>query len=664
MGYNYNIPTRQVHLDFHTSPHIKGIGKNFSKENFQNALKKGNIESITVFAKCHHGLCYYPTKVGAMHPNLDFDFTGAMVDAAHEIGVRAPIYITAGWSDEDAKSHSEWLMRKKDGMVITTDGYDADAESDAPKKHVAWQMLCLNDGSYAAHIYALTEEICQRYKKIDGLFYDICFVGGGECYCDECIVGMKKLGLNSENEADAKQYYIIKHQAFMQKCIDILKKYHPNATVFFNSGGADIDKPDYHSYQSHFEMEDLPTAWGGYNKLPMRAKFFACKGKGCIAMTGKFHLDWGEFGGFKTKEALKAEIAAMALYGVGASVGDHMHPDGEMENETYDNIGYAYDYLDKISPYCYGGESCADIGVYLSGDFESGEGIANILTENQIDFEVVTNNNFERFDTVIFSAGSTLDDDGYAKLQQYINGGGKVLFMADALLKNGSFCIDAGVEYTGKGEFDCDYITLTNKKDGIPDAPMLCNISGHKAIVKDAEVYAEFITPYFSRTQKNFCGHKNTPHNKESQRHVAIAKKGNVVYTSHSLAKEYFTYGSVFHKRYFMLALGLIYNGGILKTKGLPSQARCRTIEQKDKSRYCVNMYYVSPVKRGKAEIIEDIVPLYNIEVTLRTDKEIEKVYLPLEDKELDFVWNGKEAMFTLPCLNCHQSIVLSYRQN
>ncbi|MBQ4159978.1 MAG: alpha-amylase, partial [Clostridia bacterium] len=105
-----------------------------------------------------------------------------------------------------------------------------------------------------------------------------------------------------------------------------MKKYHPDATIFFNSGGANPKKTEFHAYQSHFEMEDLPTAWGGYDKLPLRAKFFANSGKHLIGMTGKFHLDWGEFGGFKSGEALKYEVATMAMYGAGASVGDHMHP--------------------------------------------------------------------------------------------------------------------------------------------------------------------------------------------------------------------------------------------------------------------------------------------------------------------------------------------------
>ena len=66
------LPYRQVHLDFHTSEAIEGIGKRFSKENFIAALKEGHVNSITVFSKCHHGWAYHPTTVNQQHPNMDF----------------------------------------------------------------------------------------------------------------------------------------------------------------------------------------------------------------------------------------------------------------------------------------------------------------------------------------------------------------------------------------------------------------------------------------------------------------------------------------------------------------------------------------------------------------------------------------------------------------
>jgi len=653
------FPLAQTHLDFHTSPDIEEIGSKFSKENFQAALKHGNLDSITVFAKCHHGVCYYPTKVGTMHPHLDFDLTGAMVEAAHEIGVRAPIYITAGWSHLDAKQHPEWIAVRKDGTWQTSQGYDATKAYNQPRENCSWQTLCLNDNDYCKHIYEITEEVCKRYKELDGLFYDIC-TNGNACYCESCMKGMREMGYDPQNDDDARKYYMVKRCTFMKKCNDIMKKYHPDATIFFN-GGAHLEKSEFYDYQSHFELEDLPTAWGGYDKLPIRAKFFKSTGKPTLGMTGKFHLDWGEFGGFKSKDALKFEVATMALYGVGASIGDHMHPDGEMELQTYENIGYAYDYVKKIAPFCFDGEHVSNIGVYITQNWGANEGISNILLENQMDYDIVVNDNFEKFDTVIIPAATQMDDESLVKLKKYLDNGGKLVLMSDALVKDGEFQIDTGLKYVGPAEYDCDYIVPTQAFDDVPNAPMLVNLPGHRTENIDAKVYAEIMTPYFNRTYAHYCGHKNTPHNKNSKRFPAIAKKGNVVYLAHSLARQYFEYGSLFTKRYVINALNLVYGGAILKAEGLGSQGRCTMVSQPDKRRFCINMIYASPIRRGKAEIIEDIMPVYNIRLTLRTSEKIKNIYIGLTGENIDFTQKGDEISFVVPELCCHTSVVVEY---
>ena len=63
-------PLTQLHLDFHTAPVIPSIGKDFCSDEFAKTIKKANIQSVNVFAKCHHGMCYHPTKVGVMNLNL------------------------------------------------------------------------------------------------------------------------------------------------------------------------------------------------------------------------------------------------------------------------------------------------------------------------------------------------------------------------------------------------------------------------------------------------------------------------------------------------------------------------------------------------------------------------------------------------------------------
>ena len=647
---NQNSILRQVHLDFHTFEKIPVVGNKFSKENFKSALKTAKLQSITVFAKCNRGFCYYPTDVGVMHPSLNFDLTAAMVDAAHEIGVRAPIYVNAGLSEKEAENHPEWWSYEK-----------APKSEGGTAEWCGFTLLCLSDGPYANHLYKLTEEICKRYKKVDGLFFDITLIGK-TCYCEHCLNGMKELGLDYKNVEDAKNYFTQKRKLFMKKCTDVMRKYHPDATIFFNSGGAEMGRPEYHEFSTHFEMEDLPTSWGGYDKMPLRAKYFSRKGKPFLGMTGKFHLDWGEFGGYKTPDALKYEIASMALYGAGCSVGDHMHPTGEMDLQTYKNIGFAYDYLEKIEPYCYGGDATAKLGVYISFDFADTLGIANILCQSQIDFEIVADDNFKEFSTVIIPNGVVLSEDSLGKFKEFLSSGGKAIFFGNSLIKDGKFQVDVGAEYISSPEFDCDYLTLAKEVDNIPTSPLLSYYCGHTVKATDGEVIAFRRPPYFSRHKDVCAPERQIPFNHEAELLPAAIKKNNMLYCAHPIPTNYKKFGSVYHKNYFLLLLNKIGFEKVFDIKGLGAEGRATMIKQTDKNRYCLNMTYASPVRRGCAEIIEDIPDIYNIKITLNLPEKLTKAYLGITGEELTVTEEKGKQTVTLPKLNCHASVVLEYK--
>src|SRR3989339_158794 len=104
----HKLRFRQVHLDFHTSPDIERVGSKFDKKQFQKALRAGYVDSITCFAKCHHGWSYYETKVGLKHPHLQIDLLRAQYDACREIGVNVPIYLSAGLDNAISHCHPEW----------------------------------------------------------------------------------------------------------------------------------------------------------------------------------------------------------------------------------------------------------------------------------------------------------------------------------------------------------------------------------------------------------------------------------------------------------------------------------------------------------------------------------------------------------------------------
>lgn len=97
---------RQIHLDFHTSEAIHGVGADFDADRFADTLVAAHVDSITLFARCHHGWSYYPSAIGPAHPGLTRpDLLGEMVQACRARDIETPIYITVQWDEHIARQH-------------------------------------------------------------------------------------------------------------------------------------------------------------------------------------------------------------------------------------------------------------------------------------------------------------------------------------------------------------------------------------------------------------------------------------------------------------------------------------------------------------------------------------------------------------------------------
>ena len=188
---------RQVHLDFHTSEAIEGIGSQFDKKQFQEALKTGHVNSITVFSKCHHGWAYHPSKANEMHPNLKFDLLKEQIEAAHEIGVKTPVYISAGLDEKYARRHPEWLVRDENDNTTWVQDFLT------PGYH----KFCMNT-PYLDYLLAQIKEVCENYDA-DGIFLDI--VGIQTCYCHNC---RKTLRDEGKSPKDPKAVYELAQRVY------------------------------------------------------------------------------------------------------------------------------------------------------------------------------------------------------------------------------------------------------------------------------------------------------------------------------------------------------------------------------------------------------------------------------------------------------------------
>lgn len=671
---------RQIHLDFHTHGSIPGIGKKFDAKHWQKTLQLGHVDSVTLFGRCHHGWCYYPTKIGDVHPNLDFDLLGAQIEASKAIGVNTPVYITVGWDELYAYAHPEHLISNPE------DRMDPD--------RVAWKRIGFWP-EYIDFVIAITEEIIKNYDT-EGIFYDI--VG---LYDDTSLfaqTAMRDAGMDPESIVDRDAFCRAARLEYFKRTGDAIKKINPNVRVFHNAGHVPKGDREFLKYASHLELESLPTGGWGYDHFPLSAKYTATqKGVEVMGMTGKFHTSWGEFGGFKHPNALRYECAAMLAYGTRCSVGDQLHPNGEINTDTYKLIGAAYAEVEAKEAWCVDTEPVHEIGLLscesLPGLVEAGDhfggrsqtgdvGASRVLLERQVPFDVLdTEANFEDYKIIILADNARLDAPLTKRLKSYLKNGGKLVLSGDSGMKKGAneYVFDGIGTVHPAPDFDMEYfqarpaLRKLDTEKRLVASPFVVFGGSHRVKpAKGATVLADIVEPYFKRTLEHFCSHQHAPDAKKSGYPAAFVNaEGNIAVFPPHIFDQYRSRASIQYRDLIVLVLEYLLGKPFSIQTSLGSSGRVSLMQQKRERRYVLHLLYATPIKRadnimpkwGKeyVEVIEDIPVLPNVEVSVTVDRKVKRVLLAPSGEELPFTREGDTIRFTVPELDCHQMIELGY---
>jgi len=649
------LPFRQVHLDFHTSEAIDGIGSQFSKKQFQEMLKLGHVNSITVFAKCHHGWSYHPTKTNEMHPGLKFDLLGEMIEAAHEIGVKTPVYISAGYDEKTAVKHPEWLVLSKEQKIdFLRPGY---------------HLLCFNS-PYLDILISQIEEVVQNYDA-DGIFLDI--VGVRLCYCHNCLAEIRKAGKDPRDDKAILELAEKTYANYTKRVEEAIHRIKPGMRIFHNGGHIRHGRRDLAFMNSHLELESLPTGGWGYDHFPLSARYVQNLGLEYLGMTGKFHTSWGEFGGYKHPNALRYEVSLSIANGAKCSIGDQLHPSGLMDKATYALIGTAYKEVEEKEPWCRNAANVADIALLSTESTgfkdsarvgKSDSGAVRMLLEGKFLFDVVDLEvDLSKYKVLILPDNILMTPVIKHKVEKFLQGGGKVLATGASGLneEKNEFAIDLGVKWICENPYNPDYFRPHFEIDCFENAAFIFYGKGQKIALAGGTELGHREDPYFNRDMLHFCSHRHTP-NSGRNGGPGIVESKNGIYIAWNIFEDYATSGSLILKKTVIYALNRLLTGQKTLETNLPAQGIVTLMQQKDENRYVNHLLYASPVRRGETiEIIEDILPLYNINVTLKLPHKAKKVYLAPQMKEIGFKQDGNTISYTVPELECHQMVVIDY---
>ncbi len=667
---------RQIHLDFHTSEQLPNIGGEFDGAAWAQQLVDAHVDSITCFARGHHGMIFYDTRAHPerRHPHLQCNLLAEQIEAGHARDVRVPIYTTVQWDYYTAQREPQWLQVTADGSIQGQQPYEAGF----------YAKLCLNT-PYVDLLTAHVNDMFALLPAVDGLFFDI--VQDQDCSCTACRQEMLARGIDPSCDAERQAFGQEVTDRFKQAMSAHVRRHSQDCTIFYNSGHVGPRQRATGEAYSHWEIESLPSGGWGYMHFPLSQRYARTTGHDGLGMTGKFHTSWGDFQSYKNEAALQYECFQMLALNAKCSIGDQLHPTGRLDQATYDLVGPVYREVARKEQWCRGATPVTDIGVYNVEEF-SGErltaetvGAVRMLQEGGHQFDVVDNEtSWDGYRVLILPDAVTLDTNLARKVGEYLAAGGKLIASFESGLKPDRSDFPTpewGVTKTGEGPVDAngdlvrgrdfpkgDYVDYLRAEGGLAgglrNTEYVMYMRGLEiAAAEGTEILARMVPAYFDRTWQHFCSHRQTPSSGEPAG-PAAARTGEVIYFAHPIFRQYNQNAPRWCKQLLLNALDMLMPDPVLRHGG-PSSVLTAVNEQADENRWVVHLLHYVPERRGQDfDVIEDVLPLYDVDVSLRLPGPVAGVRCVPGGGTLAF----KEAMgrlsFTVPKLEGHQMVEIA----
>ncbi|MFF9643021.1 alpha-amylase family protein [Kitasatospora aureofaciens] len=651
------FPRRTVHLDFHTGPEIPDVGRDFDPVSFARTFRDAHVDSVTVFAKCHHGHLYHGTDRPERHPGLapGLDLLAEQVQALHSVGIRAPIYLSLQVDEYAAREHPEWVAHDENLKIArwTPSAFQA-----------GWNILDMSS-PYADYFADQLDEVLRRFAPVDGIFVDMCW--SQPSLSRWAVDGMRREGLDPA-DADHRarhadlvaQRYMARYSAMVEKALP------PDAAqgVWFN-GRPKTRLPQERPFVRHVEIEGLPTGGWGYAFLPYVARFVRPLGMPTLSHTGRFHESWGDNAALKPRAALLYETSQMLSHGLTSGVGDVLHPRGVPAPAVYELIGSVYGHIEACEPFVEGGEVVSEVAVVVDPGLGDHPGASNIgavraLQQLRIQFDVLPPTaDLGAYRAVVVPESTPVDDGLAERLGAYRRAGGAVLLVGPALLRNGTEPVLPDLPVEGLAPAPaCEVFLACRGVPGVPeDFPVISHGSRLTArALPGAEVLARVVAPYFPRSWDRFCGHSYTPPADPTEE-VAVAVGDGVAAVTVSLLEAFHDHGLEAYRRLLGAALDRLLPDPLVRAGG---PVHLETTVVRTGTGTVVHLTSFVPSRETpELDLVHDPFPLVDVPVAVRVAAVPRSVRLQPAGRELPWEHDGEYVHVRVTAADGHAMVVV-----
>ena len=649
------FPRRTIHLDFHTGPAVPDVAADFDPEEFARAFRDAHVDSVTVFAKSHHGRLYYDTDRPERHPGLpaDLDLLAAQIDALHGVGIRAPIYLSVQVDEHAAQEHPDWVACDEDLRMVRWGGSAFTA---------GWHVLDMSS-PYRDYLAEQLDEVLRRFAPVDGIFLDMCW--DQPSASKWAVDGMRREGLDPADRDHRARYARLNALRYMARYREMVEKALPDDAVqgvWFNSR----PKTNLHEesrFLRHVEIEALPTGGWGYAYLPYVARFVRPLGLPTLSHTGRFHESWGDNGALKPRAALMYECCQILSQGLTGGVGDLLHPRGVLAKATYDLIGSAYEHVKRCEPFVEGGQLVSEVAVVVDPELgdapgASGIGAVRVLQQLRQQFDVLpASAELTAYRAVIVPESTPVDASLVARLKRAQEAGAAIVLVGPAVqaVADAGKALSLPVELHGPSEFTNAFL----RREDV-DTRGFDTVAHGRAVrataAEGATVLARFVRPYFERTWEHFSGHSYTPPDSLTDE-VAVAVKDRVVAIPWPLLEAFAEHGNEAYRELLGAALQRVLPDPLVVAD---RPVHLETTVVRTETGSVVHLLSFVPSRQTPAlDLVHDPFPLVDIPVAVRSEQRPARVHLEPEGIELEWTYEDRYVRTQVTSLHGHAMLVI-----
>lgn len=371
-------------VDNHITEDHPSFLTRFDPEQFVATVASAGFDACMVYACCHNGNCYYPTRVGLMHANLvGRDIFGETTSLLRARGVKPVAYYTVVWHNQSAKDHPLWRFQDFTGR----------------QNSGRYWLSCPNNPDYRAFCEEQIQEIASY--DVDGLFIDMTF-WPGICYCPQCRERFRaEIGGEMPSTVDWFDPKWVGFQRARERWL--------NEFAHFLSGAAKAEKPGltvvhqfspvligwYLAQNADFsKASDYASGdfYGGRLQQRLGTKVFDAltTSRPYEFMTSRC-VNLYDHTSMKPTEELLASAATTLANGGAYFFIDAINPDGTLSAATYERFARVNETLAPVTARMR--ETCpqllGDVGLYCSLDSHvdermNGTGLADLLKTTSI----------------------------------------------------------------------------------------------------------------------------------------------------------------------------------------------------------------------------------------------------------------------------------------